>query len=43
LLYDTLAKATPSCGVRMPASGTALTDAEIATLRAWITAGALNN
>lgn len=43
LLYDKLANATPSCGVRMPASGTVLTDAEIATVGAWISAGALNN
>jgi hypothetical protein len=43
LLYDKLANAKPSCGVRMPASGSTLTDAEIATVGAWITAGALNN
>jgi hypothetical protein len=43
LLYDKLAKAKPSCGERMPASGTVLADAEIATVRAWIMAGALNN
>jgi hypothetical protein len=40
LLYDKVANATPSCGVRMPASGTVLTDPEIATIKGWITAGA---
>ena len=43
LLYDKLSKATPICGVRMPASGVVLTDMEIATVRAWIAAGAANN
>jgi len=43
LLYDKVSKATPSCGLRMPASGGVLEDAEIATIRAWIMAGALNN
>jgi hypothetical protein len=43
LLYDKLSKAMPICGMRMPATGTVLTDAEIATVRAWIAAGAMNN
>jgi hypothetical protein len=43
LLYHKVADATPPCGVRMPASGAVLTDMEIATVRAWIAAGALNN
>jgi hypothetical protein len=43
LLYNKLAMATPPCGVRMPASGVVLSDMEIATVRAWIAAGALNN
>ena len=43
LLYDKLASATPSCGARMPASGVVLTDAELATVRAWIAAGAKND
>jgi hypothetical protein len=43
LLYDKLSKVTPTCGVRMPASGVVLSDAQIATVRAWIMAGALNN
>jgi hypothetical protein len=43
LLYNKLAMAMPPCGVRMPASGVVLTDAEIATVRAWIAAGAMNN
>jgi hypothetical protein len=43
LLYNKLANATPICGLRMPASGVVLSDAEIATVRAWIAAGALNN
>jgi hypothetical protein len=43
LLYDKVSKATPSCGVRMPASGVVLEDNEIATIRAWIMAGGPNN
>ena len=43
LLYEKVSKATPSCGVRMPASGIVLEDQEIATIRAWIMAGAPNN
>jgi hypothetical protein len=43
LLYHKLADAMPPCGVRMPASGVVLSDMEIATVRAWIAAGALNN
>jgi hypothetical protein len=43
LLYDKLANATPACGVRMPASGSTLSDGEIATVRAWIMAGAMND
>jgi hypothetical protein len=43
LVYDKLANETPSCGVRMPASGTVLTAAEIATVRGWIAAGAKND
>lgn len=40
LLYDKLANAVPSCGVRMPASGMPLSAAELATVRSWISAGA---
>jgi hypothetical protein len=40
LMYDKVSKAKPSCGVRMPASGVVLEDTEIATIRAWIMAGA---
>jgi hypothetical protein len=29
--------------MRMPATGTVLTDPEIATVRAWIAGGAMNN
>ena len=43
LLYEKVAVATPSCGVRMPASGVVLEDNEIATIRAWIMAGAPPN
>jgi hypothetical protein len=43
LLYDKISKTTPICGMRMPATGTVLTDPEIATVRAWIAAGAMNN
>lgn len=43
LLYDKVSKPTPSCGVRMPASGVVLEDTEIATIRAWIMAAAPNN
>jgi mono/diheme cytochrome c family protein len=43
LLYDKISKTTPTCGMRMPATGTVLTDPEIATVRAWIAAGAMNN
>jgi hypothetical protein len=43
LLYDKLSKVTPSCGMRMPANGVVLTDTDLATVRAWIMAGALNN
>ncbi len=43
LLYDKLSNPTPSCGLRMPASGVVLTDTEIATVRAWIQAGAMND
>ena len=43
LLYVKVAVATPSCGVRMPASGVVLEDKEIATIRAWIMAGAPPN
>jgi hypothetical protein len=43
LLYHKVADATPPCGVRMPASGAVLTDMEIATVKAWIAGGALNN
>lgn len=42
LLYGKLT-ASPPCGVRMPMGGTPLADADIATVSAWITAGALNN
>lgn len=40
LMYDKVSKPKPSCGVRMPASGVVLEDAEIATIRSWIMAGA---
>jgi hypothetical protein len=43
LLYHKVADATPPCGVRMPASGAVLSDMEIATVKAWIAGGALNN
>jgi hypothetical protein len=43
LLYDKVSKATPVCGLRMPASGVTLDDPEIATIKAWIMAGAPNN
>jgi mono/diheme cytochrome c family protein len=43
LLYDKLSKPTPSCGVRMPATGTTLSDAELATVRGWIASGAKND
>jgi hypothetical protein len=43
LLWDKLSKVTPSCGARMPANGAVLTDAELATVRAWIMAGAMND
>jgi len=43
LLYDKVSKATPSCGLRMPASGVVLDDAEIATIQKWIMAGAKND
>jgi hypothetical protein len=43
LLYDKISKATPSCGVRMPASGVVMSDADIATIKAWIMAGAKND
>lgn len=43
LLYDKVANEKPSCGVRMPASGTVLTAAEISTIQAWIAAGAKND
>ena len=40
LLYDKVSKVKPSCGLRMPASGVILDDPEIATIKAWIMAGA---
>jgi hypothetical protein len=43
LLYDKVSKAMPACGLRMPASGVVLDDPEIATIKAWIMGGALNN
>lgn len=43
LLYEKIAKAMPSCGARMPATGTIMMDDEIATVRAWIMAGAKND
>jgi hypothetical protein len=43
LVYDKVSKPMPSCGVRMPASGVVLEDGEIATIRAWIMAGAPYN
>ena len=43
LLYDKVSKAMPVCGLRMPASGIILDDPEIATIKAWIMAGAPNN
>ncbi|MEY4576300.1 MAG: hypothetical protein RL701_1003 [Pseudomonadota bacterium] len=43
LLYEKLAKEKPSCGAQMPATGTILKAAELATVRAWIMAGAKND
>jgi hypothetical protein len=43
LLFDKLSKAMPSCGARMPANGQVLSDAQLATVRAWIMAGAKND
>ena len=42
LLYEKVAGA-PSCGARMPRNATALTAAQIETIRAWIAAGARND
>lgn len=42
LLYEKVA-GTPSCGARMPRNATALTAAQIETIRAWIAAGARND
>lgn len=42
LLYLKLS-ATPGCGVRMPLGGMPLTDAQLQTVSAWITAGAKND
>ncbi|MEZ4407019.1 MAG: hypothetical protein R3A52_11140 [Polyangiales bacterium] len=42
LLYEKVS-GTPSCGVRMPRNVTALTAAQIETIRAWIAAGARND
>jgi hypothetical protein len=42
LLYDKIANDTPSCGARMPL-GAKFTADQIATVRAWISAGAAND
>lgn len=42
-LYDKLANSPPKCGSRMPVSSPALSDAELATVHSWISAGALND
>ncbi len=42
LLYNKV-NGTQDCGVRMPKNGAALSAANIATIKAWIDQGALNN
>jgi hypothetical protein len=42
LLYQKLLATVP-CGMRMPMGGMVLTDPELQTISAWITAGAQNN
>lgn len=42
-LFEKVTESSPSVGERMPLFGAALSDSQIAQLRAWILAGAPNN
>jgi len=43
LLYNKISVAKPVCGERMPDDNPVLVDASIATIKAWIDEGALDN